>query len=431
MRASTLPTLLALLAATTAQGTYQNQSYTSLRIDTGSYGPEVEEYHYYYSQWPIGLAISSTGRFFASYTRGTYAFTLGEAINKTTETAYPSTSLNLPASQLSTSWNGIPFGSANSTGLISVQALYITPATKLRPETLWVVDTGRPTITDDTGAPSMPYAQPGGPKILAISLDNDTVYATYTFPIDVHYPDSYMNDIRIDFSPARSPSGQGIAYIVDSSDEGRPGFIMLDLGNGRSWRRLTQHASTLRVDRDVPSYLGQPFYQRTVGQPVQTLREGLDGVQLSPDGETLYFSPLTSNHLYSIPTLFLSHPPSASTNSAIDIAAANAVRDLGGRGGNANGFEGDSNGLIYQCIPEHNAIYVYDPLTGLNKGFVRDARMLWPDGVSVGEDGWLYVNVNQLMFRPEWNGGVDGRVWPGVVLRVRLENGGGKIRSLV
>lgn len=411
-----------------AQFTYQNHSQTILRVDTGSYGPELEEYHYYYDQWPIGLAISSQGRFFVSYTRGNYSFTLGEAVNKTAETPYPSAGLNLPVSQLNTSWNGIDFGSGNSTGLISVQALYITPKNEKRDETLWVVDTGRPTITGEGGAPSMPYAQPGGPKILGISLANDSVYATYTFPASVHFPDSYMNDIRFDLRANTTASGQGVAYIVDSSDEGRPGFIVLDLGTGQSWRRLTQHPSTLRVDRDVPSYQGMPFYQRTIGLPIQTLREGLDGLQLSPDGERLYYSPLTSNYLYSVPTANLL--ARLENNPLVEIEAANNVTSHGQRGGNANGFEGDSNGLIYQLMPEHNAVYAYNPQTLRTEPFVRDPRIIWPDGASVGEDGYMYLNINQLPYQPMWNEGVDGRTHPGAVLRCKLPNGGRKIMGL-
>jgi len=422
-----LLSLLALLTPSTAQATYQNSSNTILRTDNGSYGPPIEEYHYYYSQWPIGLAISSTGRFFATYTRGTYAYTLGEVINKTAETPYPSLSHQVTVSQLNTTWSGIPFGSNNATGLISVQALYITPENARRPETLWVVDTGRPTVLDATGAPSMPYAQPGGPKILAISLKNDTIYATYTFPASIHYPDSYMNDIRLDLRPNTTSSGAGIAYIVDSSDEGRPGFIILDLGNGKSWRRLTQDQSTLRVPRDVPSYQGHPFYQHSIGQPIQTLREGNDGIQISPDGETLFYSPLTSNTLYSIPTGNLRTDP---TNPLADLQAQNNVSSLGGRGGNANGFEGDDQGRIYMCMPEHNAVYVYDPKTLLVEPFVRDPRIIWPDGASVGQDGYLYVNINQLPYQPNWNNGIDGRVFPGTVLRVKLPGGAGKIVGL-
>ena len=422
-----LLSLLAFVTPSAAQVTFRNSSNTVLRTDNGSYGPSIEEYHYYYSQWPIGLAISSTGRFFATYTRGTYAYTLGEVVNKTAEIPYPSLSHQVTVSQLNTTWSDIPFGSNNVTGLISVQALYITPENSRRPETLWVVDTGRPTVLDATGTPIMPYAQPGGPKILAISLKNDTIYSTYTFPASIHYPDSYMNDIRLDLRPNITSSGAGVAYIVDSSDEGRPGFIILDLGTGKSWRRLTQDQSTLRVPRDVPSYQGRPFYQHSTGQPIQTFREGNDGIQISPDGETLFYSPLTSNTLYSIPTVNLRTDPA---NPLADLQAQNNVSSLGGRGGNANGFEGDNQGRIYMCMPEHNAVYVYDPKTLLVEPFVRDPRIIWPDGASVGQDGYLYVNVNQLPYQPNWNNGVDGRVFPGAVLRVRLPEGAGKIVGL-
>lgn len=239
----------------------------------------------------------------------------------------------------------------------------------------------------------MPYAQPGGPKLVAISLANDTIYQTLTFPVNVHFPDSYLNDLRFDFNSELSgTSGQGIAYLVDSSNEGRPGFIMVDLGTGESWRRLNQDVSVLRGANDVPSYQGNPFYFRQKGSAIGWQEEGLDGIQLSPDGETLYYSPLTTNYLWSIPTRNLREKD---TNPLAEIQARGNVSNHGQRGGNANGFEGDSNGLIYQLMPEHNAIYYFDPNDGLTKPFVRDPRIIWPDGASVGADGYIYININQ------------------------------------
>lgn len=239
----------------------------------------------------------------------------------------------------------------------------------------------------------MPYAQPGGPKLIGISLANDTIYTTYTFPADVYYPDSYFNDLRFDFQTNLSgTSGKGIAYLVDSSNEGRPGFIMLDLGTGKSWRRLTQAASTLRGNEDVPSYQGLPFYLRQKGQPIQWQLEGLDGIQLSPDGKTMYYSPLSQNYLYSVPTANLREQ---SSNPLAEIQAHANVSSHGQRGGNANGFEGDSNGLIYQLMPTQNAIYYFDPNDGLTHGFVRDPRIIWPDGASIAADGFIYMNINQ------------------------------------
>ncbi|KAK5073314.1 hypothetical protein LTR24_010361 [Lithohypha guttulata] len=316
---------------------------TILRVDNGTYGPPVEEVHYFYKYWPVGIAVSGTGRLFVTYSRGQQDYTVGEVVNMTAETPYPDASTNLPVDQLNTTFNTIPFGSANSSGLISAQALYVTPNTSTRPETLWIIDTGRPTINTMTPSgrmtQTMPYSQPGGPKIVGVSLDNNTIYQTYTFPPSVHFPDSYMNDIRFDLRPGRE-----VAYIVDSSNEGRTGFIMLNLTDGSSWRRLTQHPSTLRVYNDVPSYQGHPFYYRVPGQPLSHQQEGLDGIQLTPDGNYIYYSPINSRYLYRVPTASL-----LVTDDDTPLAeqqVSNNVTNLGMRGGEANGFEGDNNGLI-------------------------------------------------------------------------------------
>lgn len=382
-----------------------------------------------YDQWPIGIAVASDGRIFATYTRGDYEYTLGVIVNKTAERPYPSAGLNLPPDQLNTTWNGISFGSGNSTGLISVQAAYITSKTSSRPETLWVIDTGRPTVHNANGDPSMPYAQPGGPKLMAISLSNDTVYETFTFPPDVHYPDSYLNDLRFDFTAnLTGTSGKGIAYLVDSSNEGRPGFIMVDLGTGQSWRRLSEDRSVLRGENDVPVYQGVPFYLRQKGMPVSWQQEGLDGIQLSPDGKRMYYSPLSTNYLWSVPTANLR--ANATEDPLVEVFAHANVSNHGQRGGNANGFEGDTNGMIYQLMPTHNAIFKFDPTDGLTHPFVRDPRIIWPDGASIGADGYIYMNINQLPYQPDWNFGVDSREYPGVILRAKLPNGGKKITSL-
>jgi sugar lactone lactonase YvrE len=257
-------------------------------------------------------------------------------------------------------------------------------------------------------------------------LASNTVYRTYTFPADVHYPDSYLNDLRFDFNPDLSDtSGEGIAYLVDSSNEGRPGFIMVDLASGKSWRRLTQDPSVLRTPNTVPTYFGKPFHFHLPGQPISWPQEGLDGIQLSPDGSRLYYSPLVSTHLFSIPTANLREQGQLS-----EIHARANVSDHGQRGGQANGFEGDSLGNIYQLMPEQNAIYYYDPQDGLTKGLLQDPRILWPDGASVAADGYIYMNINQLPFQPDWNNGTDLRTFPGAVLRAKLPEGATKISTL-
>lgn len=411
--------LSCLVAAQSIQSiNYQNLTGVNVRRDSGLTGPAVEEVHYYCDQWPIGLAVSKQGRIFVCYTRGTYAYTLGEVSNTTAEVPYPNLAMNTPPGGLSTSLNGIPFGSNSTDTFISVQALFVTPD-----DTLWVLDTGRPS-TNETEMLTMPYASPGGPKLVAINLTNNSIIRTYTFPSSVHFPDSYMNDLRFDMRANATASGKGIAYINDSSNEDRTGFIMLDLGTGQSWRQLTQHPSTLRTFEDVPSYQGVPFYQRSPGLPLTNIQEGLDGIELSLYGDVMYYSPLTSDYLYSIETQYLRVNPKDDVLSS--QRASNNVMNLGQRGGNANGFSADSNGAVYMLMPEQNAIYIYNSTTLQAEPYIRDPRIIWPDSSNVGFDGYIYFNINQLPYQPDWNNGTDLRQYPGVILRSKLPNNGTK-----
>src|SRR3546814_10692119 len=61
------------------------------------------------------------------------------------------------------------------------------------------------------------------------------------------------------------------------------------------------------------------------GKP-KTLTVASDGIALSADGKTLYFCPLSSRHLYSVPTTLLRDP------NVSEAQLAAAVQDLGEKG---------------------------------------------------------------------------------------------------
>lgn len=147
--------VLFLLLSVNSQVTFQNSNETFLRVDTGSYGPAIEEVHYFYQDWPVGFAVSSAGRIFVSYYPGNVTFTLGEVVNSTSEKAYLP-QYNLPSENLTQTIDDTLLGSQNASAFISVQALYVTPKTNTRPEMLWVLDTGRP-----NDGPQMAYGLPG------------------------------------------------------------------------------------------------------------------------------------------------------------------------------------------------------------------------------------------------------------------------------
>lgn len=61
--------------------------------------------------------------------------------------------------------------------------------------------------------------------------------------------------------------------------------------------------------------------------------------------QVMYYSALTTDYLYSIETKYLRTNPG--TNSLANKLAYDNVKNLGQRGGNANGFAGDSLGNVY------------------------------------------------------------------------------------
>lgn len=163
---------------------------------------------------------------------------------------------------------------------------------------LWILDTGR--VQDPGGV--LLAARYGGPKLVGVDLTTNKVFKTIVFPTDVAYSDSYVNDVRFDLRPSLTESGKGVAYITDSSQQGRNAIIIVDLGTGESWRHLGLTHS-VRAESQFLSFIwGQPNYYTEGSSPVSTNPTGSDGIALSADGDTLYFGPFASRYLYSVPT---------------------------------------------------------------------------------------------------------------------------------
>lgn len=234
----------------------------------------------------------------------------------------------------------------------------------------------------------------------------------------------YLNDVRIDLNPELSASGQGIAYITDSSPEGRNALVVVDLGSGEAWRRLVNIPAVTASEGFVPFVFGEPVYQNfgpSNSMPIGNINFGADGIAISPDGKTLYFGTTGGRNLYSVPTERLrDRTPYA------ELRARGAVQFLTEKG-LTDGMETDSNGVIYGGSIEANALFAYNTTTNTVSTFSRDPRYTWTDTLAVAEDGYIYYTENQLIRSPGYNGGVDMRVKPYVLFRAKLPNGGTKI----
>ncbi|GAB4394392.1 MAG: L-dopachrome tautomerase-related protein [Kiloniellaceae bacterium] len=346
----------------------------------------IEPVFAFHDAMPTGVTVSSGGRIFVNFPRwGDDApFTVAE-IRGGDVVAYPNAATNTfyPARPDET--------------LSSVQSVVVDAADRL-----WLLDTGAPGF-------AAPIA--GAAKLVAVDLKTDSVVRTIVLPPSVVFGTTYVNDVRFDLRQGSA----GVAYITDSSVSGPGGIIVVDLASGTARRRLTGHPSTSPDPAFVPVVEGERLALRTAGKPSAPFNVASDGIALSADGRTLYYSPLSSRHLFSVPTALLLDP------AATDVQVGKAVADLGEKGA-SDGLEADDRGRVYASDYEHNAIHRRDT-DGTWTTIVHDPRVLWPDTLSVAADGYLYFTANQLHRQPQFHENKDLRVKPYVLFRVRIDGG--------
>jgi sugar lactone lactonase YvrE len=90
-------------------------------------------------------------------------------------------------------------------------------------------------------------------------------------------------------------------------------------------------------------------------------------------------------------------------------------------------LETDDAGRIYLTAGEQNAVLRRLP-DGTFETVVHDPRLLWPDTLSVAQDGHLYVTANQLHRQPDYQGGEDRRVKPYALFRTPIDAGPVRLR---
>ncbi|MET3723841.1 L-dopachrome tautomerase-related protein [Sphingomonas trueperi] len=330
---------------------------------------------------PTGVTIAPSGRIFLNYPQwGDHPpFAVGE-LRGGKVIAYPDAATNDP--------QGDP-----AHHFLSVQSVVADGVNRL-----WVLDTAAPGFA----APTV-----GGPKLVAIDLATDKIVRTIVLGPEVVLPTTYLNDVRFDLRQGEA----GVAYITDSSVKGPGGLIVVDLASGKALRRLSGHASTMPDPGFTPRIEGAVLMNRPAGAAPSPWLVATDGIAISPDGETLYYCALSSRHFYAVPTALLRDP---ATN---DATIAAAIRDLGPKAP-SDGLAEDDRGVIYAGDYEQGTIRSF--ADGVWKTIARDPRILWPDTLSVGTDGYLYFTANQLYRQPGFHQGKDLRRPPYQLLRVKI-----------
>ncbi|MEM7545225.1 MAG: L-dopachrome tautomerase-related protein [Pseudomonadota bacterium] len=220
-------------------------------------------------------------------------------------------------------------------------------------------------------------------KIVVIDMDEGAVVNRIVIPHDVSNPaENFLNDLTVD-------EARGFAYVTDSGNASAPdnqtAIIVVNLETKETQRVLSAHDST---DNDTDVLLRVSGELVFPGQPLQV---GINGIALSPDGETLYWSQTTGLDFYRMPTAVLRDP--ASTDADIEAA----VEHLGTPGGSSDGIAAAPDGTVYVTDLTNGAIKALDPETLIWSTLVQDPRIVWPDTIDVSADGsTLHFTSNQL-----------------------------------
>jgi sugar lactone lactonase YvrE len=346
---------------------------------------QLEQVFTFHDAMPTGITITDSGRLFVNYPKwgDDVTFTVGEIreghVFPYPDAAFNREDVNDPAK-----------------GLISVQSVVADGNGRV-----WLLD---------TAAPNFAAPKAGGAKLVAVDLASNKVVKTLVFPANVMLTSTYVNDMRFDFRVGK----EGTVYVTDSSISGPGAIIVMDIASGKAVRRLSGAKSTSPDADFIPLVEGQRALvtKGPDGKP-KTLTVASDGIALSADGKTLYFCPLSSRHLYSVPTALLrdQHVSEAQLTAA--------VMDLGEKGA-SDGIAADAKGALYAGDYEHNSIRKR-LADGSWQTIVHDPRVLWPDTLSIGPDGYLYFTANQLQRQAGFHDGKDLRDKPYRLLRVKVD----------
>lgn len=257
---------------------------------------------------------------------------------------------------------------------------------------LWVLDMG------SAGQP---------PKLVGWNTRTDALEKAIALPDAAVRPNSFLQDFALD-------QRRGLAYIADTTMEtptarARPAIVVVDLKAGTARRLLEDHPS-FRAEPVDMTIDGRRLTVKGLDGAEQPFRLSLDPVTIDPAYEWVYFGPMNGRGLYRVPAAAL-----ADAALSADALAGRIQRY--GEKRSSDGISIDGSGNVYVTDVEAKAIGVANA-----QGYrvlAQDDRLVWPDGLAVSADGWIYATVNQLNRASGVNAGEEAGRPPYLIVRTR------------
>jgi len=213
-------------------------------------------------------------------------------------------------------------------------------------------------------------------RLLAFDLESGELIHDQRFTAEIAPAGSFLQDLQV------SADGQTVVIADASFWRKKPALIVYDVESASARRVLESHISVSAEDYVIENQ-GRKM---TYGGGVVSLRGGVNGITLGE--EWLYFGALSGSKLYRIKLDDITDPsvPDSQVAARVERFSLKPLSD---------GMSTDVEGNVYLTDVEHNSIYVVDenrePQT-----LIRSDRVRWPDALSFGPDGWLYIADSAL-----------------------------------
>jgi sugar lactone lactonase YvrE len=337
-----------------------------LVVATASFAAELQEVASFPNQQVTGVGVSQkSGRIFVNFPfwSDDHSLSVAEVVDRQPR-PFPDEQWNKPG----------PPGSH----FVCVQSVVVDDQ-----DNLWILD---------SAAPKMRQIVKGGPKLVKVDLATNKVVQTIPFGEDVAPAKSYLNDVRIDTVNQR-------AFITESA---KGAIIVVDLASGKARRLLADSKST----KPEPGFKlvvdGKELIDQQTKRPPQIAS---DGIALDVKNGYLYYHALTGHTLYRIKTNYLTDENLSKSDleSKVENVAQTPAPD---------GMLEAPDGSVYLTDLEHSAVVRWNAISSKIEPVIADKRLLWPDTLSWGQNGDLYVTASQIENMPRFNGGKSTRTEP-------------------
>lgn len=241
-------------------------------------------------------------------------------------------------------------------------------------------------------------------RLVAFDINTGELIHDQSFDEEIAPLGSFLQDLQV------SADGRTVVIADASFWRKSPALIVYDIETATARRILTSHTTTSAEDYviesngRVMSFLGG----------IVSLRGGVDGIALGD--EWLYFGALSGASLYRVRLSDIVDPsiPNSQIKARVERVSEKPLSD---------GLSVDREGRVYITDVEHNAIFRLDE-NGELRTLIRSSQVRWPDALSFGPDGWLYVAdsaLSEVVLRS--SGHIESNA-PYKIFRVQLDTPG-------